>query len=67
MFVPTLQGIWDLSSVAERGPCTNISDGIAVPGAPSSAKLSAKLSEADAPESLEIKLSNAKEEGTEQI
>ena len=27
----------------------NISDGIAVPGAPSSAKLSAKLSEADAP------------------
>lgn len=43
----------------------NISDGIAVPGAPSSAKLSAKLSEADAPESLEIKLSNAKEEGTE--
>ena len=45
----------------------NISDGIAVPGAPSSAKLSAKLTEADAPESLEIKLSNAKEEegGTE--
>ena len=45
----------------------NISDGIAVPGAPSTAKLSAKLSEADAPESLEIKLNNATEEegGTE--
>ena len=28
---------------------TNISDGVAVPGAPSSAKLSAKLTEADAP------------------
>ena len=40
----------------------NISDGIAVPGAPSTAKLSAKLSEADAPESLEIKLNNATEE-----
>ena len=36
----------------------NISDGIAVPGAPSSAKLSAKLKEDDAPESQEIKLSN---------
>ena len=34
----------------------NISDGIAVPGAPSSAKLSAKLSEDDAPVSTEIKL-----------
>jgi hypothetical protein len=34
----------------------NISDGVAVPGAPSSAKLSAKLSEDDAPESVEIKL-----------
>lgn len=40
----------------------NISDGIAVPGAPSSAKLSAKLSEDDAPESQEIKLSNASDE-----
>lgn len=34
----------------------NISDGVAVPGAPSSAKLSAKLSEDDAPVSTEIKL-----------
>lgn len=33
----------------------NISDGIAVPGAPSSAKLSAKLSEADAPKPKEKK------------
>lgn len=36
----------------------NISDGIAVPGAPSTAKLSAKLKEDDAPESQEIKLCN---------
>jgi hypothetical protein len=34
----------------------NISDGVAVPGAPSTAKLSAKLSEDDAPVSTEIKL-----------
>ena len=40
----------------------NISDGIAVPGAPSSAKLSAKLSEADAPESQEIKMGNEEEQ-----
>jgi hypothetical protein len=40
----------------------NISDGIAVPGAPSSAKLSAKLSEADAPESQEIKMGNTEDE-----
>lgn len=39
----------------------NISDGIAVPGVPSSAKLSAKLKEDDAPESQEIKLSNEEE------
>ena len=39
----------------------NISDGIAVPGAPSTAKLSAKLKEDDAPESQEIKLSNEEE------
>ena len=39
-----------------------ISDGIAVPGAPSSAKLSAKLSEADAPESQEIKMGNEEEQ-----
>ncbi len=43
----------------------NISDGIAVPGAPSTAKLSAKLKEDDAPESQEIKTSNDEEEGTE--
>jgi hypothetical protein len=43
----------------------NISDGIAVPGAPSSAKLSAKLSEDDAPDSAELKLNNEEEEGTE--
>lgn len=45
----------------------NISDGIAVPGAPSTAKLSAKLKEGDAPESQEIKLSNEEEQegGTE--
>ena len=36
----------------------NISDGMAAPGASSSASLSAKLSEDDAPDSLEIKLSN---------
>ena len=36
----------------------NISDGVAVPGAPSSASLSAKLSETDAPASVEVKLSN---------
>ncbi len=41
----------------------NISDGIAVPGAPSSAKLSAKLSEDDAPTSTEIKLEIEKEDG----
>ena len=40
----------------------NISDGIAVPSAPSSAKLSAKLSEDDAPTSTEIKLSNEESE-----
>ena len=40
----------------------NISDGIAVPGAPSSAKLSAKLKEDDAPESQEIKMCNEKEQ-----
>ena len=40
----------------------NISDGIAVPGAPSSAKLSAKLSEADAPELQEIKMGNEEDE-----
>lgn len=34
----------------------NISDGVAVPGAPSTAKLSAKLTEDDAPVSTEIKL-----------
>ena len=43
----------------------NISDGVAVPGAPSSAKLSAKLSEDDAPDSAELKLSNEEEEETE--
>ena len=44
----------------------NISDGIAVPGAPSTAKLGAKLKEDDAPESQEIKLSNdAEQEGSE--
>ena len=41
----------------------NISDGVAVPGAPSSAKLSAKLSEDDAPVSTEIKLGIVEEEG----
>lgn len=41
----------------------NISDGIAVLGAPSSAKLSAKLSEDDAPTSTEIKLEIEKEDG----
>ena len=41
----------------------NISDGIAVPGVPSSAKLSAKLSEDDAPTSTEIKLEIEKEDG----
>ena len=41
----------------------NISDGVAVPGAPSSAKLSAKLSEDDAPTSTEIKLGIVEEEG----
>lgn len=40
----------------------NISDGIAVPGAPSTAKLSAKLKEDDAPESQEIKLDNEEEQ-----
>ena len=40
----------------------NISDGVAVPGAPSSAKLSAKLTEDDAPVSTEIKLSNEESE-----
>ena len=40
----------------------NISDGVAVPSAPSSAKLSAKLSEDDAPTSTEIKLSNEESE-----
>ena len=45
----------------------NISDGIAVPGAPSTAKLSAKLSEGDAPMSTEIKLNNGEsEEGGEE-
>ena len=34
----------------------NISDGIAVPGSPSSAKLSAKLSEADAPKAQDVEL-----------
>ena len=43
----------------------NISDGIAVPGAPSSAKLSAKLSEDDAPVSTEIKLGIEEEDGDE--
>ena len=46
----------------------NISDGIAVPGAPSSAKLSAKLKEDDAPETQEIKMGNEEEQeegGTE--
>ena len=45
----------------------NISDGIAVPGAPSTAKISAKLKEDDAPESQEIKMSieEEQEEGTE--
>jgi hypothetical protein len=41
----------------------NISDGISVPGAPSTAKLSAKLSEDDAPTSTEIKLGIVEEEG----
>ena len=40
----------------------NISDGIAVPGAPSTAKLSAKLKEDDAPESQEIKMGNEEEQ-----
>ena len=40
----------------------NISDGIAVPGAPSSAKLSAKLKEDDAPETQEIKMGNEEEQ-----
>ena len=45
----------------------NMSDGVAVPGAASSAKISAKLKEDDAPESLEIKFGNEEEseEGTE--
>lgn len=40
----------------------NISDGIAVPGAPSSAKLSAKLSEADAPKAKAVELPADEEE-----
>ena len=40
----------------------NISDGIAMPGAPSTAKLSAKLKEDDAPESQEIKMGNEEEQ-----
>ena len=44
----------------------NISDGIAVPGAPSTAKLSAKLKEDDAPESQELKMSNASDEDSEE-
>lgn len=44
----------------------NISDGIAVPGAPSSAKISAKLKENDAPESQEIKLAPEEEEQQEE-
>lgn len=40
----------------------NISDGIAVPGAPSSSKLSAKLKEDDAPETQEIKMGNEEEQ-----
>lgn len=45
----------------------NVSDGMAVPGVASSAKISAKLKEDDAPESLEIKFGNEEEseEGTE--
>ena len=39
----------------------NISDGVAAPGAGSSAKISAKLTEGDAPESQEIKLGNEEE------
>ena len=41
----------------------NISDGIAVPGAPSSAKLSAKLKEADAPKAKDVELPKDDEEG----
>ena len=40
----------------------NISDGIAVPGAPSTAKLSAKLSEADAPKAKDVELPKEEEE-----
>lgn len=43
----------------------NISDGIAVPGAPSSAKLSAKLKEADAPKAKDVELPKDDEEGGE--
>ena len=46
----------------------NMSDGVAVPGVASSAKISAKLTENDAPESQEIKLGNGEgssEGGTE--
>lgn len=39
----------------------NISDGIAVPGAPSSAKLSAKLKEADAPKAKDVELPKEEE------
>lgn len=40
----------------------NISDGIAVPGAPSSAKLSAKLKEADAPKAKNVELPKEEED-----
>lgn len=43
----------------------NISDGIAVPGAPSTAKLSAKLSEADAPKVKDVELPKEEEEEEE--
>ena len=40
---------------------SNISDGIPIPGAPSTASLSAKLKEADAPEPKEKKTADEKE------
>lgn len=43
----------------------NISDGIAVPGAPSTAKLGAKLSEADAPKAKDVELPKDEEEEEE--
>ena len=41
----------------------NISDGMAVPGASSSASLSAKLKEADAPKAKDVELPKDEEEG----